>query len=268
MTTRARPHGHHRSSVGLGGVLVLALGIVGCSAPGAADDAWRLAGEPPTAPLRDSSARTARVRANAAGNAAVPGPALTTVPDDQVATTAIGALGADEVSGLLWMREEEKLARDVYLALADLWSVQVFSTIARSEQAHMDALKTLLDRYGLEDPAAGNPVGVFSDPAIQALYEELLARGRTSLVEALKAGATIEDLDIVDLRERASDAPDVARVYASLEKGSGNHLRAFVTNLGRRGATYTPAYLAQEDFDEILSSPRARGAGATPAVRS
>lgn len=271
MTTRTGPRGRHRSLAGLGGLggaLVLALGIAGCSAPGGADDAWRPAGESPTAPGRDSSARPALVPADAAGSPAVPSSAPTIAPDDRVATIAIGGLSADEASGLLWMREEEKLARDVYLALADLWNVQVFSTIARSEQAHMDALKTLLDRYGLQDPASGNPGGVFSDPAIQALHDELLARGRTSLVEALKVGAMIEDLDIVDLRERASDTPDIARVYANLEKGSGNHLRAFVTNLARRGATYTPTYLAQEDFDEILSSTRARGAGAPPEVRS
>jgi hypothetical protein len=223
------PRGGPRSLAGLGGTLVLAVAIAGCAAPGTADGEWQSGGGSPSAPV------------------------------EQVATITTATVGAEEAKGLLWMREEEKLARDVYLALDDLWNVRVFSNIARAEQAHMDALETLLDQYGLQDPTAGNPEGVFTDPAIQALYDELLARGRTSLVEALKVGATIEDLDIVDLRERATDTPDIARVYANLEQGSENHLRAFVTNLERRGATYTPAYLALADFDRIISTPRTRG---------
>ncbi|MFH1475719.1 MAG: DUF2202 domain-containing protein [Chloroflexota bacterium] len=143
----------------------------------------------------------------------------------------------------------------------------MFSSIARSEQTHMDAVKSLLGRYGLEDPAAGNPAGVFSDPVLQALCDELLARGRESEIEALKVGATIEDLDIVDLRERATDTPDIALVYADLERGSRNHLRAFMANLERRGGTYAPSYLTQEDFDEIVSAPNERGAAALSEVR-
>lgn len=239
-----------RALPALGGVLVLALGIAGC---GSSSDggAWVRVDAAPATPVE------ARPRAAAP---AEPG-AATTPADEPSAIAAVGSLDADTAAGLLWMREEEKLARDVYLALADLWDVRVFANIARSEQSHMDALATLLDRYGLEDPVGGNPAGVFSDPQIQALYDDLLARGRTSLVEALAVGATIEDLDIVDLRERASDVADIARVYENLEMGSANHLRAFVTNLGRRGASYTPAYLSQADFVAIISSPRGRGQG-------
>ena len=125
----------------------------------------------------------------------------------------------------------------------------------------------LLARAGLApepDPVAHDPFGVFADPAIQALYDELLARGSVSLVDALMVGATIEDLDIVDLRERATDTPDIARVYANLEQGSRNHLRAFVTNLTRRGATYTPTDLTLDEFDAIVSSSQERGGQGGP----
>jgi len=231
-------------------VLVLALGIAGCSSS-SDGGAW----------VRADASSAASVEAQPGASAPAEPGAATAPVDEPVAMAAAGSLDAGDAAGLLWMREEEKLARDVYLALADLWDVRVFANIARSEQSHMDALETLLDRYGLEDPVGDNPAGVFSDPAIQALYDDLLARGRTSLVEALAVGATIEDLDIVDLRERASAVADIARVYANLEMGSGNHLRAFVTNLERRGASYTPAYLSQAAFDAIISSPRARGQG-------
>jgi len=54
---------------------------------------------------------------------------------------------------LTYIREEEKLARDVYLYLYDMWGSSIFDNISVSEQAHMDAIKTLIDRYGLDDPA-------------------------------------------------------------------------------------------------------------------
>jgi len=238
--SRAGSRGGRRALAVLAGATALVLALAACGSSGGGAGA--------------SSGSMVRVPSDAA-----PAPA-----DGRVAVVPAGLLGAEEAKGLLWMREEEKLARDVYLALADLWDVRVFSNIARSEQAHMDALETLLDRYGLEDPAAGNPAGVFTNPEIQALHDELLARGRTSLVEALKVGATIEDLDIVDLRERASDVADIARVYANLEMGSGNHLRAFVANLERRGGSYVPTYLTQEDFDAIISTPRQRGQEVAP----
>ena len=69
-----------------------------------------------------------------------------------------------EIDALLLMREEEKMARDVYLELNDLWGLPIFQNIANSEQTHMNAVKTLLDRYGLQDPAAGRGVGEFSIP--------------------------------------------------------------------------------------------------------
>ncbi len=247
--SRSRRRGRHALAA-LGGMFVLALGIAGCS-PSSEGGAWVRADASPAAPVEAQPGVSAP---------AEPGAAVTPA-SEPVAIAAAGSLDADDAAGLLWMREEEKLARDVYLALADLWDVRVFANIARSEQSHMDALETLLDRYGLEDPVGANTAGVFSDPQVQALYDDLVARGRASLVEALAVGATIEDLDIVDLRERATDVPDIARVYANLEAGSGNHLRAFVANLERRGASYTPANLSQADFDAIISSPRARGQG-------
>jgi hypothetical protein len=243
-------NGGRRALAVLGGMLVLALGIAGCSSTGD-EGAWVRTEASPAAPVAAQPGTPAPAEPGADATPAV-------APLEVAAT---GSLDAAEAAGLRWMREEEKLARDVYLALADLWDVRVFANIARSEQSHMDAVETLLDRYGLEDPVGANPAGVFSDPEIQGLYDALLARGRTSLVEALAVGATIEDLDIVDLRERATDVPDIARVYANLEMGSANHLRAFVTNLERRGASYAPAYLSQADFDAIVSSPRTRGQG-------
>jgi hypothetical protein len=162
------------------------------------------------------------------------------------------------------MREEEKLARDVYLALYDQWGLPVFQNIAGSEQTHMDSVLMLLDQYGIADPAAGNGLGEFSDPFFQSLYEELVTQGSVSPAEALKVGATIEELDIVDLEERLAQANNeyIVQVYSNLLAGSENHLRAFVSNLERQsGESYQPVYLDQDAYQAIITGAAERGAG-------
>jgi hypothetical protein len=121
----------------------------------------------------------------------------------------------------------------------------------------------LLDRYNIEDPADTNDPGVFTNSTIQGLYDQLVARGSQSLVDALQVGAEIEELDIIDLQQRATDTPDIALVYANLEKGSRNHLRAFTRQLEQQHNTYVPVHLSQEAYDAILSSPIERGRNGT-----
>lgn len=192
--------------------------------------------------------------APAAASPSEAGPAVTT----QVA----GALSADEIAGLTFMREEEKVARDVYLTLYDVWGSQVFSNIARAEQTHMNAIGTLLTRYAIADPAAGNDIGEFTNPDLQALYDELTDLGSQSLADALVVGAVIEETDIADLIEElaAVEHSDIQRVYQQLLQGSENHLRAYVSTLLRQtGESYEPQVLDQENFDEIVSSSPGRG---------
>ncbi len=166
-----------------------------------------------------------------------------------------------EESGLLKMREEEKLARDVYLALYDRWGHWVFRNIAGAEQRHTDAIKVLLDRYNLTDPSSDDTAGIFTNPEIQNLYDTLTERGSTSLAEALQVGATVEDLDIFDLREflAQADNSDIRTVYQNLLKGSRNHLRAFTYQLSAYGGSYEAQYLSSEDVDAIINSLRERG---------
>jgi hypothetical protein len=168
-------------------------------------------------------------------------------------------LTSDVVDGLLWMREEEKLARDVYQAMSELWGLPIFDNIASSEQTHTDAVGELLDRYGIPDPMTDDITGVFDDPTIQMLYDDLVEQGSQSLVDALIVGATIEDMDIVDLQLRKSGVEAIDLVYASLEKGSRNHLRAFIRTLERQGGAYLPAYLPVAEYEAIISSPAERG---------
>jgi len=149
------------------------------------------------------------------------------------AALAQGVLTEDEQEGLLQMREEEKLARDVYIEMYALYGKTIFSNIIESEQRHMDAIKGLLDRYHLEDPAAVNGVGVFSDSHIQELYNELYAKGTRSLNDALEVGVIIEELDIADLEQLLNQTTnrDITRVYKNLLEGSYEHLAAFEDQL-------------------------------------
>lgn len=171
-------------------------------------------------------------------------------------------LSEAETASLLFMREEEKLARDVYLTLYDRWSRQVFDHISESEETHTEAVLLLIDKYDLTDPAAGHAVGAFTNQDLQALYDTFVARGEASLVEALKVGAAIEEIDILDLQQaldQVVDNQDITFVYENLMKGSRNHLRAFVRNLTQLGVDYTPQYLSQDQYEAIIDSPMERG---------
>jgi hypothetical protein len=171
-------------------------------------------------------------------------------------------LSEAEKADLLKMVEEEKLARDVYLALYEQWSIPAFSNISNSEQRHMDAVASLLDKYGLENPVAGLEAGSFATPEVQELYQQLVDKGSSSDENALRVGATIEDLDIKDLNEclETTDNQDLTMVYENLKRGSENHLRAFTSLLAVYGyAPYEAQFLTQEEIDEIISTPPTRG---------
>jgi hypothetical protein len=171
-------------------------------------------------------------------------------------------LSTEDIEGILYMREEEKLARDVYLTLYEQWGLSIFQNIANSEQTHMDAIKTLIDRYGLDDPVTGDDVGKFTDPTLRSLYADLVATGSQSLADALRVGAAIEEIDILDLEKYVSqtNARDIQRVYESLTRGSRNHLRSFVATLEQQaGEIYEPQYLDQEAYDSIVSAPMESG---------
>ncbi len=163
-----------------------------------------------------------------------------------------------ENAGLLKMREEEKLARDVSLTLYQQWNYRIFNNIANSEQRHMDAVKSLLDKYGLTDPVADDTIGVFTDFSMTELFNTLVDKGSTSLTDALLVGAAIEDLDINDLNTLMSqtDNEDIQAVYKNLDRGSMNHMRAFTRVLSTYGITYTPQYISQDELDNILSGGR------------
>jgi len=174
----------------------------------------------------------------------------------------VGDPSEEEIADLVFMREEEKLAHDVYTAMFDQYDLKIFANIAVSEQKHSDAIKMLLDRYGQEDPVGDNGPGVFTNEDLQTLYNDLIESGSQSLAEALLAGLAIEEIDILDLEEAmaGTELPDLLMVYGNLLKGSHNHLRAFVSVYESRiGEVYAPRWLTQEAYDLILSEDSGQG---------
>jgi hypothetical protein len=167
-----------------------------------------------------------------------------------------GELSEEEISGLRFMREEEKLARDVYDYLYIKYPhLQIFDNISNSEQIHMDALLVLLIQFNIEDPASPD-AGVFNNEDLQKLYDDLIEMGNQSAVEALTVGAIIEDVDIRDINVEVDLAKheEIIKTYELLLCGSRNHFRGFVKNLVNNGETYEPHYATQVEFDAIINA--------------
>ncbi len=162
-------------------------------------------------------------------------------------------LTPSEREGILLMREEEKLAHDVYGFFANQYNIPIFGNIAKSETVHQKMVIELMSRYEIEDPSFDEE-GKFHNEELQELYDKLTAQGAT-LIEALKIGAYIEELDIRDLKQlmKETDNEDILATYNPLLQGSENHLRAFVRNLVNRGIEYQPVFLSIEEFNSILN---------------
>lgn len=158
-----------------------------------------------------------------------------------------GDLTVAEANSLQFMREEEKLARDVYLALYDVYGDAPFANIAGSEQRHMDSVLTVMDLYGIPDPTLADQ-GKFTNPDLQEMYDSLIAQSMESRAAAFQVGILVEETDIADLDEalEATDNPDLVRVFTNLRRGSVNHLAAFsralATETGFDGADYVEGW--------------------------
>lgn len=166
----------------------------------------------------------------------------------------------NERSILLKMKEEEKLARDVYAALYAKWANPVFSRISKAENNHMNAIINLLKFYENADTLVAE-AGVFQNTELQTLYTDLVTTGSLTIQEAFSVGALIEELDIKDLQEgsQVTTNANILLVFENLERGSRNHLRSFNRQLTALGITYSPVHITKEAFDSIVNSSIEKG---------
>ena len=230
----------------LGLLILAALALSACATPAAASQT-----EPASAPEAQTASENVAIESSAEAES------VEAVAEETpaVPVNANGLTNA-EVAGLVFMREEEKLAHDVYLTLYDLWGLPLFQNIANSELTHTEAVLNLLNNYDIEDPAAGTALGVFANPDLQALYDELTASGAQSLEAAILVGGAIEEIDILDLQNNLANLtqPDIRQVYENLLAGSENHLRAFANTYARQtGEAYEPQYMTETAYTAILS---------------
>jgi len=170
------------------------------------------------------------------------------------------ALTETELASLLKIKEDEKLARDVYSVLYQKWGSTVFSNISDAESNHLNAIILLLTNYGSADTSIGE-VGVFTNNEVQKLYNELIANATLSIEAAYKTGALIEEMDIKDLNSALSGTTNenIIMVFDNLLKGSRNHLRAFNLQLTTLGVVYSPVFISQADYDLIVTSAMEKG---------
>jgi hypothetical protein len=171
-------------------------------------------------------------------------------------TNQVTSLTDYEYADLLFLREEEKLARDVYLFSYEKYKFEIFKNISNSEQQHMNSVLQLLNKYNIQDPISVE-IGVFNNQTLQNMYNQLVAKSSISLLDALIVGNQIEDLDINDLtlNELRTNKLDLLSVYSSLKCGSKNHLRSFYSQLLQQGGLYNPEYISQGSFNSIVSTP-------------
>jgi hypothetical protein len=146
-----------------------------------------------------------------------------------LATAATPTVSATVKAQLIYLIQEEKLARDVYAALANSTSINKFGNITKSEQTHVDQLRVIFKTYGIKDPTVTLKVGVFVDKKLTALYKTLMTKGALSSADAIAVGVLIEQTDIKDLNtlSKSVTQADIKLVLANLLKGSENHLAAF-----------------------------------------
>lgn len=249
-------------------ITILILGLAACSQPTANEaplsfsDTLPAPAEPVEAPAEPA----AQTQDTAVSPQSVVAETEETVADTAVLPQTITSttLTDAEIEALQFMREEEKLARDVYLVMYDMWGLPVFQNIAGSEQVHTDSVLALLQTWNLADPAAGLGPGEYANADLQALYDQLIDMGSQSMEDALLVGALVEETDIADLESRMAviQNAQIIQVFNSLDQGSQSHLRSYVGLWERQtGETYQPVVLDAAYYAEILAGSNGNGSG-------
>lgn len=173
---------------------------------------------------------------------------------------ATSPLTADEIEFLYAMREDEKLARDLY---AYFWTryptAPQIQRISKAEESHIAAIETVLDYYEISYPAMSAP-GVFEDSTRQALYDELALKSETML-EAFQTMAFVEDRDLFAYKMVQSQITNanLSLLIENMIKASTNHLKAAIRQIFVRDGSYTSIYLSAEEYDAIIKLPFQNG---------
>ena len=163
---------------------------------------------------------------------------------------------------LAFMGNEERLAYNVYMNLYNYHNnngneiKQLYNISSGSEVKHIETVRDLVNKYNIkpEDltvldsaPVASSttdqsdlPDDKYGVAHIQTLYNDLMAKGESSVQDALEVGCMIEVTDINDLNPKIqnaidSGAKDLEDAFSFLRDGSYNHYWAFDKGLKNLG---------------------------------
>lgn len=165
-------------------------------------------------------------------------------------------ISEEESAIIISMKDKEKLTYDVYYSLNEKYSSDIFKKMIQNELQHKELSAGLALKYGINISVnSDNEVGKFSNPKDQNIYDEMMRYGGYSLLDAFRAGARMEEINISEQLDYISKSSneEIIKVFEIIEKGSEEQLRTFVKELQEEGITYKPNKLSQEDYDRIVS---------------
>jgi hypothetical protein len=206
---------------------------------------------------------------------------VSSLNDDSQSSASSSDDSSDELSDdqkytLAYMWNEEKLAKDIYLALNDVWPNQVFYNIAtKSETQHEAAVEALVQAYDInitnlddyeenysEAELRAFAPGTYGVPAVQELYDTLYTKGIQSAQDALEVGCMVEVTDVNDLNEDiaiAQGIDDLVTTFKNLRSGSYTHYWAFDNALKSMGVTDGCCVLGSEYCKTAAQYPSTQG---------
>jgi hypothetical protein len=157
---------------------------------------------------------------------------------------------------LAYMWNEEKLAKEIYLALYGVWegqTVTLYNIATQSETRHIAAVEGLVEAYDInitnlddynesysEAELRALAPGEYAIPELQELYDTLYIEGSSSEQQALEVGCKVEVRDIADLNESiaiASGIDDLVSTFELLRLQSYQHYKEISDTLKSMGVT-------------------------------
>jgi len=144
--------------------------------------------------------------------------ALAALVQAQATTTSLPESVETALLEALTGPEGEYAAYASYAAVLEKYGdVEPYATIASAELRHIEALRRLLDKYGIEFPAANSYLGTIEAPADLASAAQAWADGEMANVELYD-----------ELLMKAEGYSDIIRVFLNLQRASQEaHLPAF-----------------------------------------
>ncbi len=166
-------------------------------------------------------------------------------------------LSGQEEKGIVFVREEEKVAVNFYGMMSDLFGSEVLTQLAESERTHLGVTALPVEKYHLQDPTVDRTDGEFMSNSLQAHYDELIEEGSPSLSDAFIAGTTLQEASLVTIQnqlDRVANNRDLRNMYAALRVATRNHLRIMFREVTDHGGSYAPLFMEQAAFQAIVSS--------------